>query len=230
MRKYFNYFTEVEEYFVRKRGKNVLVAPLDWRLIELWKENGVPLHVVLRGIDRSFESTQKRGKKNPTTLFYCHPAVMEAFEEYGASMVGAHGEESPPEVPEAVETSRLMSCLDRFALALEGSKVGDMPRAANRLRALCDEVKAGTRTAAEEWDRELGEIQVLLVAELKCRVDSDRLSELQAQVREETRIYKKHLSKEMYERLQERCLQRLIMSEFHLPEFSLLATEPPLAP
>src|SRR5690606_34625703 len=92
MRNYFTYFTEIEEYFVRKRGKNLLISPLDWCLVEVWKDQGIPLHIVLRGIDRSFETASKQQKRPPRTLFYCHPAVMEAFEEYQEAMVGK-GEE-----------------------------------------------------------------------------------------------------------------------------------------
>src|ERR687884_204513 len=51
---YFNYFTEIEDAFIRRRGKHLLVSPLDWSLMESWKEMGVPLHVVLRGIERAF--------------------------------------------------------------------------------------------------------------------------------------------------------------------------------
>ena len=30
---YFNYFTEIEEYFWKKRGAHLLVSPLDWAAI-----------------------------------------------------------------------------------------------------------------------------------------------------------------------------------------------------
>ena len=53
---YFNYFTEVEEHFQRARGTALfLMSPLDWALIESWKNAGVPLTAVLRGIDTAFE-------------------------------------------------------------------------------------------------------------------------------------------------------------------------------
>jgi hypothetical protein len=53
---YFNYFTEIEEYFWRKRGAHLLVSPLDWAIVETWQKAGVPLEAVLKGIDRAFES------------------------------------------------------------------------------------------------------------------------------------------------------------------------------
>ena len=48
---YYNYFTEIEEHFVRRRGKHLLISPMDWGLIATWRDAGVPLHVALRGID-----------------------------------------------------------------------------------------------------------------------------------------------------------------------------------
>ena len=49
---YFNYFTEIEEHFQRARGTGLfLLSPLDWALIESWKNSGIPLEAVLRGID-----------------------------------------------------------------------------------------------------------------------------------------------------------------------------------
>src|SRR6202040_2450775 len=53
---YFNYFTEIEDAFVRRRGKHLHLSPLDWALIESWKETGIPLHVALRAIEKSFDS------------------------------------------------------------------------------------------------------------------------------------------------------------------------------
>jgi len=52
---YFNYFTEIEEQFQRRRGGILLLSTLDWALIETWKGAGVPLEAVLRGIDGAFE-------------------------------------------------------------------------------------------------------------------------------------------------------------------------------
>jgi len=45
---YFNYFTEIEEHFQRRRGTLLLLSPLDWALMETWKDAGIPLEAVLR--------------------------------------------------------------------------------------------------------------------------------------------------------------------------------------
>ena len=54
MLNYFNYFTEIEQFFQSKREVFTLLSTLDWIIVETWKEQGVPLEVVLKGIDRAF--------------------------------------------------------------------------------------------------------------------------------------------------------------------------------
>src|SRR5919199_4158028 len=87
---YFNYYTEIEDTFIRRRGKHLLVSPLDWSLMESWKTMGVPLHVVLRGIERSFDSYESKPRKRTVkTLFYCQEEVEAQFAEWVESQTGA---------------------------------------------------------------------------------------------------------------------------------------------
>ena len=64
---YFNYYTEVEEHFQRVRGTSLfLLSSLDWALLESWKNAGVPLEAVLRGIDLAFQKWRSRKVKTIT--------------------------------------------------------------------------------------------------------------------------------------------------------------------
>ena len=88
---YFNYFTEIEEYFWKKRGAHLLVSPLDWAIMEAWHKAGVPLEAALKGIDKAFESYQRsrRGAAKPLkNLAYCTDAVLEAAEEQQEAAAG----------------------------------------------------------------------------------------------------------------------------------------------
>jgi hypothetical protein len=207
VRNYYNYFTEVEEYFVRKRGKNLMIAPLDWCLVELWKEQKIPLHIVLRGIDRSFESAAQRQRKPPATLYYCHPAVMEAWEEYQAAAVGGHQTD-----------------------AAEGS--GDPGYAASvleglirRLEAMLEDSRRGVPLAEPQLEEELASLQAALVAELADSIDRVRRRRLEQEIRREVQRYRKRLSPEVAARLQQKYLERRLREELGLPEFSLLAAD-----
>ncbi|MDT5157717.1 MAG: hypothetical protein QOH51_2074 [Acidobacteriota bacterium] len=88
---YFNYYTEIEDAFIRRRGKHLLVSTLDWALMESWKTTGIPLHVVLRGIEKAFDSYEARPRKRSVkTLFYCQEEVEAQYAEWLESQTGAH--------------------------------------------------------------------------------------------------------------------------------------------
>lgn len=220
MKNYFNYFTEIEEHFVRKRGKNILVSPLDWCLIEVWKENGIPLQVVLRGIDRSFETALRRQKKAPSTLFYCHPGVMETFEEYRTAMIGSREEEAEPNRAEV--QARVIEHLEHLLQQLRQVRQPACARILPRLNELYEEAKRRGDLDPGELEKELSDIQTVLTSGFEAQLAPDRLDELKAEVKAETKIYKKHLAKEMYERLRQGYLQRKLLAEYGLPEFTLL--------
>src|SRR5260370_42526089 len=89
---YFNYFTEIEEYFWKKRGAHLLVSPLDWAIMEAWQKAGVPLDAALKGIDKAFESYQRsrRGAGEPlNNLAYCTDGVRDAAEEQQEEAAGS---------------------------------------------------------------------------------------------------------------------------------------------
>src|SRR5437763_15347918 len=90
---YFYYFTEIEDTFIRRRGRHLHLSPLDWSLMESWKEMGVPLHVALRGIERAFDSYESKPRKRSVkSLFYCQEEVEAQFAEWQDAHVGAGGE------------------------------------------------------------------------------------------------------------------------------------------
>jgi len=88
---YFNYFTEIEEHFQRRRGTLLLMSPLDWALMETWKDAGIPLEAVLRGIDATFDKWERRPRKTRKVngLAFCAQEVLAAVEELKEAAVGA---------------------------------------------------------------------------------------------------------------------------------------------
>src|ERR1700754_3799654 len=96
---YFNYFTEIEEHFQRARGTGLfLLSPLDWALIESWKNADIPLEAVLRGIDLSFEKWHTRKKKlqQVNSLAYCAQAVYSEAQVMAGAAPPAKKEAEAP--------------------------------------------------------------------------------------------------------------------------------------
>src|SRR5262245_30490690 len=113
---YFNYLTEIEEYFWKKRGAHLLVSPLDWAIMEAWQKAGLPLEAVLRGIDRAFESygRSRRGEGKPlNSLAYCTDAVLEAAEEQREAAAGKAPASKRGQQKEAFSRDELKKYLQR---------------------------------------------------------------------------------------------------------------------
>src|ERR1700686_488055 len=70
-----------------------MLSPMDWALIEGWKERGVPLHVVVRAIEHAFDSHEsKQRKRTVKTLLYCQEEIEAQYAEWLESRVGSHEE------------------------------------------------------------------------------------------------------------------------------------------
>ena len=221
--KYFSYFSDIEEYFVRKRGKNLLVSPLDWSLIETWKEKGIPLHIVLRGIDRSFENLRKTGKTAPSTLSYCHPAVMEAFQEYRESRIGARNDpddEQGLDEDERGDVVRLLTGLRSSLRELEST--ANIGTAGARIEKLEAELGKAEAWNPAELERELGSIAHALAEDLKEELDAEILTNLEKEIKTSLKLYRKRVSRDVYNQLFDKQVTLRVLDLFGLPEFTLM--------
>ena len=217
---YFNYFTEVEEYFSRQRGKSLLVSPMDWCLIELWRDSGIPLNVVLRGIQRSFETSQRTQKKPLSSLSYCNAAVLSAFEEYNRAMLGVESERDGSR--DEFSKVEVIDYLESLEKQLRESLGEVFERMADRVLALRSEIIEGTEVNYQQLDRDLSQIGSILAHSLRKKMAKEEFKKLQKGVWKEISIYKGRLSKEMYVRLEESYLEKKIHTIYALPEFTLL--------
>ena len=225
MDNYFNYFTEVEEHFIRRRQKHLLVPPLDWCLIELWKNSGIPIHVVIRGIDRSFETARTR-RTSPRSLSYCHPAVTQAFEEHQRAMVGSGEEEGEPDdfQGRGVHGAPVLEHVDRLTASLR-ERPEDFDAPLSLLSSLRQEISAREQLDGRQIDQDLNHIGVLVAEVLRDGMDRKRCRNLRSEVRMEMKIYKRHLSRELFQRMEENCLHRKLRESANIPEFGLLALQ-----
>src|SRR5580658_5157148 len=121
---YFNYFTEIENYFWKKRGAHLLVSPLDWAIMETWQKAGVPLDAVLKGIDHAFESYQRsrRGAgKALKSLAYCTDAVLEAAQEQLEAAAGSAPKNGRAKAAETFSREELRAYFQKNLSQIENS-------------------------------------------------------------------------------------------------------------
>jgi len=241
---YYNYFTEIEEHFVRRRGKHLWVSPMDWSLIETWRESGIPLHVALRGIDvamDAFHARKNRRSDKVNTLFYCHDSVMAEYamhlesrlgEEQSRSSDAAAEHPSPQEQEAAPEPDK--AAVARFLAermseiraleskqSPEGSSAEDLRRVIFRLEEIVLSVDSEKRLDLDPLERDLGILDDLLVATLRAAIPPEQMEEWEKEARAELKIYRKRLPKETYVRILENFLRTRIHRHFAVGELSL---------
>ncbi len=228
MQNYFNYFTEIEERFQQRRGAILLLSTLDWALIETWREAGIPLDAVLRGIDAAFdkyEARQKRGNvRRVNGLAWCAQAVMEAAEEMKEAAVGtASGAEQGQE--SGFEHERVAAHLEAAAASLDSATVApDACRAtAARLRELAGEVRspAGKTIDLESLERSLTVLEEKLYAALTAAAPEELLVGLKEHAARELAPYRSRMGAVQLRQVEQQFVHKQLLVEYALPRLSL---------
>ena len=100
---HFTYFSDIEEHYQRRRGSILPTSPVDWCLMETWKEAGIPLEAVLRGIDAAFDKWERRAKKTRkvNSLAYCQQEVLAAVEDLQEAALGSTRDPSATSIANA---------------------------------------------------------------------------------------------------------------------------------
>ena len=233
---YFNYFTEIEDAFVRRRGKHLLVSPMDWALIERWKDLDVPLHIVLRGIEQSFDSWESKPRKRSVkSLLYCQEEIEAQYSEWLESQVGAAPDERKAEPVIADEglpfpRQNVLDYLERGQQALKRASArrpgdDDLTEAISRVIELLAELQKDFATAARPDARQLevsltGLERTLSDALLRI-VSQDEMAAAQKEVKEQLRPYRSHMEKPAYEQTFNNLLLKRLREYFGLPRLSL---------
>jgi hypothetical protein len=244
MMNYYNYFTEIEEHFVRRRGKHLLISPMDWRLIAEWRETGVPLQVAIRGIDMavdSFLSKQTRGSAKLNSLCYCHDSVMSEYAGYLEAHVGESRKKSDAE-PETTaqpdnsdvqndsETAEAREYLSAVIVELKDLAAGErlsefitegVDRVLERLEEMVRLLQSGTPADMEAVERDLGIADEILVEALITGIPDEKTIQWEKEAKADLKVYRKKLPKEMYRKIHDNYLRNKVHQTFNIREFSL---------
>lgn len=216
-RNYFNYFTEIEDRFQRLRGAGLfLLSPLDWALIESWKNSAIPLEAVLKGIDDAFEKWRSRKVKRRfiNSLAYCTQAVMEAAERTPFRTL-----EKPSAAP-PFTVDELRSHLERAAGALRQRPESLFVEIASSLDTLAAQ-SANHLRDLETLERRLTSHEEKIVAALRTLSSDDDLYSIRASLDRELRPYRAKMSADQIAMLERRYLDTALLDSAKLPRLSL---------
>lgn len=231
MQNYFQYFTEIEERFSRRRGSLLLLSTLDWALIETWREAGVPLEAVLRGIDTAFDkyetrSVRAKGRlRKVNGLAWCAQAVMTAAEEMVEASTGAVPQAQPSTQTSGFENERVVSYLKRnaetVAAVAELSADEALLSIANRLRELAAEMGESDAMLLEDLDRTLTVLEERMVDALRAAAKEDDLVAIRQQADTELAPFRSRMSTVQLRQVHQQFLTRKLLQMHLLPRLSL---------
>jgi hypothetical protein len=230
---YYNYFTEIEERFQKRRGSLLLLSTLDWALIETWREAGIPLDAALRGIDAAFdkyEARQKRARmRRVNGLAWCAQAVMEAAEELHEAAAGT-APATNAEHESGFEHERVAAHLETAATALDAATVASEACTATaiRLRELAAKVCAGDGESAaapaidmEALERTLTVLEEKLFAALTAAAPEELLVGLKEHAARELAPYRSRMGAVQLRQVEKQFVQKQLLVHYGLPRLSL---------
>jgi hypothetical protein len=219
---YFNYFTEIEERFQRRRGSILLLSTLDWALIETWKDAGIPLEAVLRGIDESFDSYDAKPLRAKTkkvnSLAYCAQEVLSAAQEMQEAAVGTSRK---PAADAGFEKPEVSAYLERNANSLEAAQVSA------DIRKITQEIVQSLRRLAgdlpplEDLERNLTVLEEKLFAALLTHTAESELVEIRGEADRDIAPYRSKMIGAQIEQLHRQYVNKRLLERAKLPRLSL---------
>jgi hypothetical protein len=227
---YFNYFTEIEEHFQQRRGGILLLSTLDWALIETWKDAGIPLEAVLRGIDAAFERYEKRPTpRKVNSLAYCSQEVLAAAEDMKEAAVGAAKPEA--KAAKGFEAAEIAAYLRGNATQLEGAKLPE--RSGISARPLTKETAATLRELAadleskqhlprlEDLERRLTVLEEKLFAVLLAATPDEDIVTVRTEADRDLAPYRRKMPAAQIEQLHKQYVHKRVLEKYRLPRLSL---------
>ena len=206
---YFNYFTEIEQFYQTRRESFTLLSTLDWVLIENWKEQGIPLDFVLKGIDRAFS----RARRQINSLAYCIKAVEEIIEEQKEARVERPGSQQIS----AEETRQYLQELGEKTAAVSQT----FPEFAAKINALAESVRTVDGSNFRDAEQILEALEERLIAILRVAADESALIEVQQEVESELGPFRSTMTTAQLAMLEQQLSRRKLLERFNVPRLSL---------
>ncbi len=222
---YFNYFTEIEEHFQRRRGTLLILSSVDWILMETWKDAGIPLEAVLRGIDTTFDKWDRKPRKTRKIngLAFCAQEVLASVEEMKEAAVGAPQKEKRDS---GLEQSSVAEYLTRNAGLLEQLQLPGAARelaaeTAASLRKLAESLSGEATVSMEDLERRLTVYEEKLFAALLAATPDEAIYQVRADADRDLAPYRSKMSAPQIAQLQKQYIHKRLLEQHRVPRLSL---------
>ncbi len=226
---YYNYFTEIEETFVRRRGRNLMLSPLDWALIEAWQERGVPLHIILRGIEKVFDSVDAAPaprRRTVKSLTYCREEIEAQYAEWIERQTGkseAETSNGDAQTDGLFTAEMIAEHLENSISAVKSAENPAMRESFRRVIRRLEELKANAPDDYEKTEEVLTDIECFLSDELKRNADAAHLKLVEKDAETQLSRYKTKMEPEVYEKTFDLMVTKHLREESGVPRLSLFS-------
>jgi hypothetical protein len=239
----FDYFTEIEELFIRRRGKHLWLCSIDWVLMERWKETGIPLYTVLKAIEIVFDRHDaRRQQRSVKSLLYCQEEVEAQFSEWLQGQVGVHTEmgkksdteDKAYELEEDLPFTRtaildhltlrhatLMKVRDEWMTEDSRNLAETFEKVSTQLQKMAEDFKQTRHPNAEELEALLIELETQIDQALRNHLSQAQLASEIKNAEDQLQPYRSRMDRDVYEQMLDRLVIKHLHEEWGIPRLSL---------
>lgn len=202
--------------------------------METWKQQGIPLHIVLRGVEKSFDSFEARPRKRTVkSLLYCQEEVEAQYAEWVEAHVGSSPSSDNAE-PDSDKTPFSFAAISEHLkrgrsalaeLAHSRNKEDDLSEALTRASALLVDIENDFASSAILDTRKLEDsltgLERMLNDAMLAVVDKDGFDELKKEVKDQLKPYRTQMEAAVYKQTFDNLLLKRLRERFAVPRLSL---------
>ncbi len=199
--------------------------------METWKQQGIPLHIVLRGVERSFDSFESRPRKRSVkSLLYCQEEVEAQYAEWVEARVGASEQSDAAESDKtpfsaAAIGEHLQRCHSGLALLAQSRKEDDLSEALRRAASLIEEIQKDLSESGVLDTRRLEDsltgLERMLNEAMLAVVSATELDAVKSGVKDQLKPYRSQMEAAVYKQTFDNLLLKRLREQFAVPRLSL---------
>lgn len=202
--------------------------------METWKQQGIPLHVVLRGVEKSFDSYEARPRKRTVkSLLYCQEEVEAQFAEWVEARVGSsrasENETDSDKTPFSFAAisehlKRNRTALSELATSRRRHGEDDLSEALERAATLLSAIESDLTSGALETRKledSLTGLERMLNDAIVSVVSADALTQLKTEVTDQLKPYRSQMETVVYKQTFDNLLLKRLRELFAIPRLSL---------
>jgi len=235
-----DYCREIESYLCRKNDGHVIrVVGPSFELVSKWEEDGIPLKVAFRGIDRHFERYYRKGpRRRPVRIDFCEADVLDVFSEWrralglplAANPSTIESGDDAPNVTQGRRGPSLATHLTRALLRLSNARASgaldaDTDALIDRIAQELETARGSARGLRGEARRavldRLAELDRQLLDSIRAGLTADVNAALEAEAEEELAGFRATMPADAFRRAREGAIHRLLRERLSLPEVAV---------